>query len=60
MIIGAVVEELIYIRDKFRDELTRSQDEAICEACILMDRLPRMEEAMEFEPVENRVVRPYI
>ena len=53
MIIGAVVEELIYIRDKFRGELTRNQDEAICEACKLMDRLPRMEEATTYEPIKD-------
>lgn len=56
MIIGAVVEELIYIRDKFRGDLTKQQDEAICETCNLMDRLPRMEEATTYEPIEDRVV----
>ena len=56
MIIGAIVEELIYLRDKYREDLTRHQDEAICEACNLLDRLPRMEEATTYEPVKNRVV----
>ena len=53
MIIGAVVEELINIRDKFRDELRSNQDEEIYEACNLMDRLPRMEEATTYEPQQD-------
>ena len=50
MIIGAVVEELIVVRDRLGDRLTRKQNEAICEACNLLDRLPNIEEATTYDP----------
>ncbi len=53
MIIGAVVEELIRLRDRLGDDLTRRQDEAICEACNLLDRLPNTEEATTYEPIRD-------
>ncbi|MBQ8331168.1 MAG: hypothetical protein IJX94_01545 [Clostridia bacterium] len=48
MVIGEVVEILIGMR-KRRDVLSR-EEEAIIEACNLLDRLPRLAEATTYEP----------
>lgn len=59
MKIGEVVEELIYLRDKFgryNGELTRQQDDAICQACNILAKLPNMEEAIGYEPLKDRMV----
>lgn len=51
---GEVVEILIRVKDDYGYFDYRRQ--AVEEACNLLDKLPRMEEAREYEPVENRVV----
>ena len=40
MIIGKLVEELIQIRNEYN--LPLEQEEAICEACNILDKLPRL------------------
>lgn len=42
MKIGEIVETLIYIRD--HHELSQNDDEAVCAACNILDRLPNMME----------------
>ena len=54
MKIGEVVEILIRVKDDYGYFDYRRQ--AVEEACNLLDKLPRMEEAREYEPGENRVV----
>ena len=54
MKIGEVVEILIRVKDDYGYFDYRRK--AVAEACNLLDKLPRMEEAREYEPVENRVV----
>lgn len=54
MKIGEIVEILIRVKDDYSYADYRKQ--AIEEACNLLDKLPRMEEAREYEPVKNRVV----
>lgn len=48
MIIGEVVETLIYIKDS--PTLSDREREAVIEACNLLDKLPRLAEATEYEP----------
>ena len=55
MKIGELTERLINLKDG-HDDLLASEYEAIIEACNLLDRLPRMEEARTYEPVKDRVV----
>lgn len=45
MIIGEVVEMLIFIRD--RCNLSFEEDEAVCYACNILDQLPRMQDAYD-------------
>lgn len=52
MIIGEIVEKLIGIKDD-HDDLHSTEYEAIIEACNLLDKLPRLEEARNYEPVQN-------
>ena len=40
MKIGEVVETLIWLRN--RHDLTRTEDDAVCSACNILDRLPSM------------------
>ena len=54
MKIGEIVEILIRAKDNYTYGDYRKQ--AIEEACNLLDRLPRMEEATTYEPFENRMV----
>ena len=51
MKIGMIVEILIGLRDG--RQLDSVEDQAVIEACNLMDRLPRMEEAQTYEPIKN-------
>lgn len=55
MIIGEITERLISLKDN-HDDLHASEYEAIIEACNLLNKLPRMEEARNYEPVKDRVV----
>jgi hypothetical protein len=50
MIIGEIVERLIYMRD--HTDISFENDNAICEACNLLDELPRME---EYEVVREKL-----
>lgn len=50
MIIGVVIEELINLKDK-HDDLKASEYKAIVEACNLLEKLPRFEEASTYEPI---------
>lgn len=52
MIIGDIVERLIGIKDEHND-LYSGEYQAIVEACNLLAKLPRMEEATSYEPVNN-------
>lgn len=45
MKLGEIVEALIRVRDQ--NGLTRDQDEAVCAACNILDRLPNMMEDEE-------------
>lgn len=54
MKIGEIVEILIRVKDDYGYGDFRR--EAVEQACNMLDKLPRMEEASEYEPVENRVV----
>lgn len=49
MIIGEVVERLIGLKDS-HDDLENTECQAVIEACNLLDRLPRLEEAITYEP----------
>lgn len=51
MKIGEIVERLISIKDDY--DLLSFEYEAVLEACNLLDKLPRMEEAAAYEPVKN-------
>jgi len=51
MIIGEVVERLIDIKDSA--ELSFYDVEAIEQACNVLDKLPRMEEATSYEPKQD-------
>lgn len=51
MKIGEIVEILIRIKDNYGFGDCRK--EAIEEACNLLDKLPQMEEADEYEPIKN-------
>ncbi len=48
MKIGEIVETLIIVKDEYSHTDYRKQ--AIEEACNLLDKLPRMEEAKDYEP----------
>lgn len=54
MKIGEIVEILIRVKDDYGYFDCRR--EAVEEACNLLDKLPRMEEAKDYEPIQNRVV----
>lgn len=54
MIIGEIVE--ILIREKDNYSFGDYRKEALEEACNLLDKLPRMEEATTYEPLKNRMV----
>lgn len=54
MIIGEIVE--ILIREKDNYSFGDYRKEALEEACNLLDKLPRMEEATIYEPLKNRMV----
>ena len=54
MKIGEIVEILIRVKDDY--SYTDYRKQAIEEACNLLDKLPRMEEAREYEPIQNRMV----
>lgn len=58
MRIGEIVEILIREKDNYTYEDYRRQ--AIEETCNLLDKLPRGEEATTYEPLKNRMVRPYM
>lgn len=51
MKIGEIVEVLIRIKDDY--SFGDCRKEAVEEACNLLDRLPRGEEAITYEPVKN-------
>lgn len=51
MIIGEIVERLIGIKDSH--DLLSFEYEAILEACNLLDKLPRLEEANAYAPIKN-------
>lgn len=45
MKIGEIVETMIGLRDKFRwGDISPTEDEALCAACNILDRLPGMME----------------
>jgi len=48
MIIGEVVEILIRIKDQ--QKVLSREEQALIEACNLLDKLPRMAEATTYEP----------
>lgn len=52
MFIGKIVERLIGIKDSHEDLLS-FEYEAILEACNLLDKLPRLEEATAYEPIKD-------
>ena len=54
MKIGEIIEILIRIKDDYGNFDYRRQ--AIEEACNLLNKLPRMEEAREYEPIKNRIL----
>lgn len=54
MKIGEIVEILIRVKDNYGYGDYRH--EAVIEACNLLDKLPAMEEATEYEPIKDRVV----
>lgn len=54
MKIGELVEILIRVKDDYGYGDFRH--EAVVEACNLLDKLPRMEEATTYEPLKNRMV----
>ena len=54
MKIGEIVEILIRVKDDYGHLDYRRQ--AVEEACNLLDKLPRMEEAKEYEPIKNRIL----
>ena len=51
MKIGEVVEVLISLRSTV--EILSREEEAIIEACNLLAKLPRLEEASEYKPVKR-------
>lgn len=51
MIIGELVERLIGIKDSH--DLWSHEQDAIEQACNLLDKLPRLEEATEYAPIKN-------
>ncbi len=54
MKIGEIVEILIRVKDDYG--YLDYRREAVEEACNLLDKLPRMEEAKGYEPIQNRMV----
>lgn len=56
MTIGEVVEELIWLRDRNKHELSMQQDQAICNACNVLDKLPAREKAEGFDPNEKEKI----
>lgn len=52
MIIGEIVEVLIGLKDS-NDDLSSREYQAVIEACNVLDRLPRLEEATTYAPVKN-------
>lgn len=53
MKIGEIVERLIGIKDSH--DLLSFEYEAVLEACNLLDKLPRLEEASTYAPIKDRV-----
>lgn len=51
MIIGEVVEVLISLRSTVK--ILSREEEAIIEACNLLAKLPRLEEASEYMPINK-------
>lgn len=51
MKIGEIVEVLIGLRGN--SPMLSEEEIALAEACNLLDKLPRMEEASTYEPVKN-------
>lgn len=45
MTMGELVEILIYMRNKH--DLSKSEDDAVCNACNILDQFPRMVDANE-------------
>lgn len=52
MKIGEIVENLIYIKD--HTALYGQEYEAVIEACNLLDKLPRLQKAAEYEPEQTK------
>ena len=52
MIIGAVVENIIRIIDGHED-LYSHEREALEEACVVMSKLPRLQEASTYEAIKK-------
>lgn len=48
---GEIVERLIDIKDSY--DLMSFEYEAVLEACNLLEKLPRLEEAEKYAPVKN-------
>lgn len=57
MKIGEIVENLISIRDRYtKDSIQSREDNALIEACNLLDKLPRMEEATDYKEVLGEII----
>lgn len=57
MKIGEIVEHFIQIRDNRNiNYYTEQEDEALIEACNLLDKLPRMAEATEYKEVLSEII----
>lgn len=55
MKVGEIVETLIYLRDSHG--LTAMEDDAVCSACNILDRMPAMMEAAEAEMMARTAPR---
>lgn len=51
MKIGEIVERLIGIKNDY--DLLSFEYEAVLQACNLLDKLPRLEEATAYEPISK-------
>lgn len=51
MKIGEIVEVLISIKDKQRP--LSYEEQALIEACNLLDKLPRLQEAADYQPEQD-------
>lgn len=52
MIIGEIVEVLINLKDQ-SEGLTSREYQAVIEACNVLERLPRMEEATTYAQIKD-------